>query len=78
MEFKDILFLLLCFSEADSAMAQPQRPLQVPDITKSTHSGGNTVLAYASSAMQGYRSTMEDAVSNLPVFCRRNGGLACN
>uniref|UniRef100_A0A0E0H2S6 protein-serine/threonine phosphatase n=1 Tax=Oryza nivara TaxID=4536 RepID=A0A0E0H2S6_ORYNI len=42
-------------------MAQPQRPLQVPDITKSTHSGGNTVLAYASSAMQGYRSTMEDA-----------------
>uniref|UniRef100_A0A0E0CGX6 protein-serine/threonine phosphatase n=1 Tax=Oryza meridionalis TaxID=40149 RepID=A0A0E0CGX6_9ORYZ len=42
-------------------MAQPQRPLQVPDISKSTHSGGNTVLAYASSAMQGYRSTMEDA-----------------
>uniref|UniRef100_A0A0E0KSE6 protein-serine/threonine phosphatase n=1 Tax=Oryza punctata TaxID=4537 RepID=A0A0E0KSE6_ORYPU len=51
-------------------MAQPQRPLQVPDISKSTYSGGNTRLAYASSSMQGYRSTMEDAhatIENLDV-----------
>ncbi|KAF0891837.1 hypothetical protein E2562_011015 [Oryza meyeriana var. granulata] len=51
-------------------MAPPQGLLRLPEISKSTHTGGNTRLAYASSAMQGYRSTMEDAhatIENLDV-----------
>jgi hypothetical protein len=44
--------------------------LSVPVTTKTTKSGENGRLAYAVSAMQGFRENMEDAVSNLPGFCR--------
>jgi hypothetical protein len=44
--------------------------LAVPVTLKTTQSGENERLEYAVSAMQGYRLNMEDAVSNLPAFCR--------
>ncbi|XP_006653569.1 probable protein phosphatase 2C 42 [Oryza brachyantha] len=51
-------------------MATPQGLLEQPKTSKDTQSGANTRLAYASSAMQGHRSTMEDAhaaLENLDV-----------
>uniref|UniRef100_J3L4L9 protein-serine/threonine phosphatase n=1 Tax=Oryza brachyantha TaxID=4533 RepID=J3L4L9_ORYBR len=39
------------------------RVVQLPEVSKTTYTGGNARLVYASSSMQGYRSTMEDAVT---------------
>jgi hypothetical protein len=47
----------------------------VPVTAMATESGENGRLCYAVSAMQGYRDTMEDAVSNLPAFCRIIGSI---
>ena len=47
----------------------------VPVTAMATESGENERLSYAVSAMQGYRETMEDAVSNLPAFCRIIGSI---
>ncbi|XP_006646383.1 probable protein phosphatase 2C 42 [Oryza brachyantha] len=38
------------------------RVVQLPEVSKTTYTGGNARLVYASSSMQGYRSTMEDAL----------------